>query len=587
MEEEPRIGVYVCNCGINIGGVVNVDEVAEYASKLPNVAVARSHLYMCSDRGQSMIKEDIDEFKLNRVVVASCSPRMHEPTFRKVIEEKGLNKYLFEQANLREHVSWVHSNQPEKATEKAKDLVRMAVAKSRLLEPLPQHMVDVKGEALVIGGGISGLSTAKNIADRGFKVHLVEKTPNFGGKMAQLYKVYPTFDDPQELLNPLIKDVMEHPNIIPYLSAEIADIEGYIGNYRAIIREQVEEKEIEFGTIVVATGYQPYDPTGEFTYGNHPNVLTLLELHQLLRDDGPTQGNLVTPAEGKTPRSIAFISCVGSRQNEDTIPEGKKPNKYCSRVCCTGMIATSMEVLEKEPNTDIFVLYRDLRTHGKGHEELFTDFRQTGSTMIRYTNDQMPLVSVTQGSEYPLAVRSYDTLSGMNIEVPVDLVVLATGMVPDDSAAHIASKLHITMSADGFFQELHPKLAPLDSVTDGVYLAGCTQGPKDVPDSVSQAFGAAAKACSPMAQGTVEVESTISVINEDYCTGCGVCQGSCEFSAIVFEDKPEGKRISKVIEALCKGCGSCGSACPSGAITMLNFKDRQLDAMVRAALLEG
>ncbi len=588
MEEEPRIGVYVCNCGINIGGVVNVEEVAEYASKLPNVAVARSHLYMCSDRGQGMIKDDIDEFKLNRVVVASCSPRMHEPTFRKVVEEKGLNKYVFEQANLREHVSWVHSKQPEEATNKAKDLVRMAVAKARLLEPLPQQMVDVKGEALVIGGGISGLSAAKSIADRGFKVHLIEKTPSFGGKMAQLYKVFPTFDDPQELLNPLIEDVMNHPNIIPYLSSEIADIDGYIGNYRAVIRAQneEEEKEIEFGTIVVATGFQPYDPTGEFNY-NNPNVITLLDLHQLMRDDGPTQGNLVTPADGKPPRSIAFISCVGSRQNENIVPEGKKPNTYCSRVCCTGMIATSIEVKEKSPDTDIFLLYRDLRTHGKGHEELFTDFRETGSTMIRYTDDQLPVVSNNEGAEYPLTVTSYDSLSGLNIEIPVDLVVLATGMIPDDTASQIASKLHITMSADKFFQELHPKLAPLNSVTDGVYLAGCTQGPKDVPDSVSQAFGAAAKACAPMAMGTVEVESTISVINEDYCTGCGVCQGSCEFSAIVFEDKPEGKRVSKVIEALCKGCGTCGSSCPSGAITMLHFKDRQLDAMVRAALLEG
>ncbi|MFX1519622.1 MAG: CoB--CoM heterodisulfide reductase iron-sulfur subunit A family protein [Promethearchaeota archaeon] len=586
MEEEPRIGVYVCNCGINIGGVVNVDGVAEYASKLPNVAVARSYLYMCSDRGQGMIMEDIDEFRLNRVIVASCSPRMHEPTFRKLIESKGLNKYLFEMANLREHVSWVHSKQPQEATEKAKDLVRMAVAKARLLESLPQHLVDVKGEALVIGGGISGLTAAKSIADRGFKVHLVEKTPNFGGKMAQLYKVYPTFDDPQELLNPLIENVMTHPNITPYLSAEIADIEGYIGNYRAIIREQTEEKEIEFGTIIVTTGFNTYDPIGEFNYGKHQNILTILELHQLLKTDDPTQNNLVTPAEGKPPRSIAFISCVGSRQNENIVPEGKKPNTYCSRVCCTGMIATSMEIKEKLPDADIFILYRDLRTHGKGHEELFTEFRQTGSTMIRYTDDQLPIVSINQGSEYPLSVTTYDTLSGLNVEIPVDLVVLATGMVPDDSASNIASKLHITMSADGFFQELHPKLAPLDSVTDGVYLAGAAQGPKDVPDSVSQSLGAAAKACAPMALGKVEVESTISVIDEDFCTGCGVCQGSCEFSAIVFEEKPEGKRVSKVIEALCKGCGTCGSSCPSGAITMLHFKDAQLDAMVKSALLE-
>jgi heterodisulfide reductase subunit A len=580
--EEARIGVYVCNCGINIGGVVNVDEVVEYASKLPNVAIARPHVYMCSDSGQGSIKDDIDEFNLNRVVVASCSPRMHEPTFRKVVEEKGLNKYVFEQANLREHVSWVHSRQPEEATEKAKDLVRMAVAKSRLLEPLPQQMVDVKGEALVIGGGISGLSTAKNIADRGFKVHLVEKTPKLGGTMASLYKVFPTFDDPQELLNPLVEDVMENSNITTYLSSEIAAIDGYIGNYRAVIRGQSEEKEIEFGTIVVATGFQPYDPTGEFNY-NHPNVIGLLDLHQLMRDDGPTQGNLITP-EGKPARSIAFISCVGSRQNENNVPEGKEPNAYCSRVCCTGMIATSMEVKEKSPTTDIFVLYRDLRTHGKRHEELFTDFRQTGSTMVRYTDDQVPIVSITNGADYPLTVTSYDTLSGMNIEIPVDLVVLATGMVPDETASDIASKLHITMSADRFFQELHPKLAPLDSVTDGVYLAGCTQGPKDIPDSVSQALGAAAKACAPMALGTVEVESTISVIDENYCTGCGVCQGSCEFSAIVFEDKPEGKRVSKVIEALCKGCGTCGASCPSSAITMLHFKDAQLDAMVKAAL---
>ncbi|MCK5587128.1 MAG: CoB--CoM heterodisulfide reductase iron-sulfur subunit A family protein [Candidatus Lokiarchaeota archaeon] len=584
MEEEPRIGVFVCNCGINIGGVVNVEEVVEYATTLPNVVVSRSSLYTCSDSGQGMIKDDIDEFKLNRVIVASCSPRMHEPTFRKVIEEKGLNKYVFEQANLREHVSWVHSKQPEEATKKAKDLVRMAVTKARLLESLPQHLVDVKGEALVIGGGISGLTAAKSIADRGFKVHLVEKTPNFGGKMAQLYKVFPMFDDPQELLNPLVEDIMAHPNITPYLSAEIADIEGYIGNYRAIIREQTEEKEIEFGTIIVATGFNAYDPNGEFKYGKHQNILTAMELHQLMRADGPTQGNLVTPAEGKPPRSIALISCVGSRQNENTVPEGKKPNAYCSRVCCTGMIATSMEMKEKASDADIFVLYRDLRTHGKGHEELFTEFRQTGSTMIRYTDDLLPTISITQGTEYPLSVTSYDSLSGLNVEIPVDLVVLATGMIPDESASNIASKLHITISADGFFQELHPKLAPLDSVTDGVYLAGTAQGPKDVPDSVSQSLGAAAKACAPMALGQVEVESTIAVIDEDFCTGCGVCQGSCEFSAIVFEERDEGKKVSKVLEALCKGCGTCGSSCPSAAITMLHFKDAQLDAMVKAAL---
>lgn len=667
--EEPRIGVYVCHCGSNIAGTVNVEKVAEYASKLPNVTVARHYMYMCSDSGQALIKEDIERLGLNRVVVASCSPRMHEPTFRKVCESKGLNKYLFEMANLREHCSWAHMHEPEKATEKATELVRMAVAKARLLEPLPLMEVEVRPSALVIGGGVAGLSAARDVAQRGFKVTLVERKPVLGGNLAKLDTLFPSGKQASEVIEPVIKDVVMNPNITVKLSTQVAKSQGFIGNFKVTLSEQPEyvnkkcnlcgecskncpvevpdesnfglstrkaiyqvpaytpkgkssrfvldpvnctkcgkcveacqtsaitldlesrESEIEVGSIILVTGFDSLEPNGMYLYGESPDVVTLAQLSRIMNDNGPTKGELVNPRTSKKPNSIVFISCVGSREEPE--PEGAAesaipPRTYCSRACCAAIAESANAIREKYPESQVYVLYRDFRTFGKGHEELYRRSRENLVKYIRYTSEKPPEVNTNDGAEEDkrLTVLVWDDLIAKQVEIPTDMVVLASAIVPSKGATELGQILGVTRSRDGFYLEAHLKLNPLSSVSDGIFIGGVAQGPKDSCDSAAQGSGAAGKASALLAQGRVPIESSISSVNEDKCGGCGICEGACIYGAIEMKklDGDKAKRVAHVIEAVCKGCGTCGAGCPSGAITMKHFTDRQITEMIKAAM---
>ena len=648
--EEPRIGVFVCHCGLNIAGVVDCKAVAEYAKTLPNVVYARDQKYSCSDSAQEEMKKIIKEHNLNRVVVASCSPRLHEPTFRKMVEEVGLNKYLFEMANIREHVSWVHVNEPEKATEKAKDLVRMAVAKARLLEPLEDIVVPVEKACLVIGGGISGMRAALDLADMGFKVYLVEKEPSIGGVMAKLDKTFPTLDCSICIEGPVMSDVGKHENIELLAYHEVRKISGYIGNFEveilkkrrgvseecngcgecevvcpvvvpnefdeglgarkaiykpfpqavpnmvvwdsercidcklcelvcerdAILKERDEEKTftIKVGTIIVATGCKWYRPeNNEYHYLDYPNVITALEFERIINASGPTQGKVVRPSDGKTPKRIGFVLCVGTRDR------GK--DSYCSGgVCCTYTLKLAAMLKEKDPKKEVYIYYIDMRSIGKGFEELYARCRERGVKFIRGKPGEV----VEDPKTKNLIITVEDSLEGKVVQHELDLLILSTGAVPVENAQELARILNISRSREGFFLEKHPKLAPVDTPTDGVYICGTAQSPKDIPSSVAQARAAATAAAIPMIKGKINLEGSIAHHIYEKCTGCGLCVKACPYGAWSI-DKEKKKAV--LTPALCKGCGTCAAECPKNAIEMKHFTDEQIYAQIEAALEEN
>jgi len=661
-KEEPRIGVYICHCGTNIAGVVDVEDVAKYAENLPNVVLAKHYVYMCSAPAQAMIKEDIKEHKLNRVIVASCSPRMHEPTFRKVCEEGGLNPYLFEMANIREQCSWVHPDQPEEATKKAKYLIRMSVAKARLLEPLQKREVGVIIRALVLGAGVAGMRAALDIAQRGFEVYLVEKSPSIGGHMAQLHLLYPTGEQALEVLKPLMNEVVSNPKIKLFNNSEISAVDGFIGNFKVKIKvnpryvtekcdacakceavcpievpdefncglrkrkaiympfrdavpkryiiddkncnkcgecvkvcpktainleEQPQQIEADIGTIIVAVGHDLYEPPeGEYGYKVCDNVITQPQLERLLDKNGPTDGQLIF--NGSTPKSVVFISCVGARQEPGIykpLKEEQKLNRYCSRVCCTETLKNAIEIKKRCPDAQVFYLYRDIRSFGRGHEEYYIKAGESRVFFIKYKPETLPLVSK---SPKGTIVTVHDVLSAETLAIPADLVVLNVSIVPSTSASDVQSILKIPRGVEGFFTEAHAKLRPLETPMEGIFLAGTIQGPRDTTDSSAMGSAAAAKAVIPLARGKVEVEPTVAVVDEELCKGCGRCEEVCEYGAIKVEEaEPIGKvptLVARVTEAQCKGCGSCAVACPTGAIAMKHFTDIQIQAMITAAI---
>ena len=555
--QRPRIGVFVCHCGRNIGGFLDVPATVEFAKTLSGVVYAEHNLYTCSSDTQDRIKELIEEHSLNRVIVASCTPRTHEPLFRDTIREAGLNPYLFEMANIRDQCSWVHMHEPESATAKAKELVRMAVAKARLIEPLHITPVPVTDGALVIGGGIAGMTAALNLADQGFAVHLVEREAELGGHLRHIRYLVGGASDPQVELAKVISRVEAHPNITVRASASVRRVDGFVGNFVTTIAHDGQETLVEHGVVIVATGAAEHTPT-EYRYGSDERVITQHELEDRL-------------AEGKlNVKRVVMIQCVGSREGD---------RMYCSRVCCTQAVKNALKIKTDQPGTDVYVLYRDLRTYGF-REEYYTLARRSGVRFLRYEPDRKPHLSDVDGR---LRVEAFDPVLNAPLEIDADLLVLAPPIVPREDAAEVAQMLKVPLTSDGFFLEAHMKLRPIDFSADGIFLAGMAHSPKGVDETIAQAQATAARAATILSKDEYTPEAIIASVDEEVCAGCGLCVSVCSY------DAPElvtvrGRQVSRINQALCKGCGACASACPSGAMQQLGFRPKQVVEMVSAAL---
>ncbi len=559
--DEPRIGVFVCHCGINIGGYMDVPELVEYAQTLPNVVFAMDNKYSCSSLTQDIIKEKIEELDLNRVIVAACTPRTHEPLFQKTIREAGLNEYLFNFVSIRELDSWVHMKEWDKATDKGKDLIRMGVARARFLKQEVKIKGAVVPEALVIGGGVAGLNTAMEIAKKGFRTHLVEKDDKLGGQLNLIYKI--NFDriDSKEFLDETLKEYNSLKNITTYLSSEVKDVKGSIGNFKVEVKTKQDENisKLNVAVIVVATGAYEYKPEGWYHYGEDDRIMTQLELSEKLRDDKLKDGE-----------TLVFIHCVGSRQ-----PDGEKGCTYCSLICCSESIRHALWVKETYPNSQIFVLYRDIRV-GTYEEQFYWKAREN-INYIRF-NDY-PDVDITNGK---IVVKVHDILTQIQLTIEADKVVLSTPLKPNDNKV-LAELLKVPRDQNGFFLEAHVKLRPIDFATHGIYLAGTAHGPKGIADAISQGRGAAAHALIPLIAGVVENEPLVSIINPSLCLSCQKCEEVCNFGAIGVNFDND-ILVSESNPLLCKGCGDCAAACPAGAITMSHFADDQLTPMISEAL---
>ncbi len=649
--EIPRIGVYVCHCGSNIASKVDVEKVRDFASSLDYVVIARDYKFMCSNPGQELIIKDIKEHNLNRIVVASCSPRMHEKTFRNACKQAGLNPYYFQMASIREQSSWV-TEDSEAATKRAMDLVKAAVNRVTHHEPLTPRIVDIKQTALIIGGGIAGMQAALEIADAGRKVYLVEREPSIGGHMAKFDKTFPTLDCAACIMTPKMVSVGQHENIELFTYSEVVEVDGFVGNFKVKIKKKpryvdmekctgcgmcmekcptkvisefeeglterkaiytpfpqavpnvpvidadhcrfltkgkcrVCEKfceakaidfnqkeeivEIEVGTIIVATGFKLFDPSvvKRFGYGIYDEVYTSLQFERLNNAAGPTGGKILMK-NGNPPESVAIIHCVGSRD--------KNFNKYCSRVCCMYSLKYAHLIREKT-GAQVYNFYIDIRAFGKNYEEFYNRVQSEGTIFIRGN-----VAKVTDKAESPeekgkLIVIAEDTLTKERLRVPVDMVILSVGLQPAEGADEVARMLGISQDLDGWFNELHPKLAPVQTATDGVFIAGCCQGPKDIPDTVAQANGAAAEALALMMKGKVEMEAAQSYINPDLCVGCKQCMDICMYGAIDYNPL---RKVCEVNTAICKGCGLCAATCPSKAVTLKHFDNDEIFAEIEA-----
>ncbi|MGD8505117.1 MAG: CoB--CoM heterodisulfide reductase iron-sulfur subunit A family protein [Candidatus Bathyarchaeota archaeon] len=558
--QPPRIGVFVCHCGINIGGVVDVPSVVEYARTLPNVVHACDNLYTCSSDTQEIIKNRIKEHNLNRVVVASCTPRTHEPLFQETLREVGLNVYLFEMANIRDQCSWVHMLEHEAATEKAKDLVRMAVAKAGRLEPLDRILLDVVPKGLVIGGGLSGMTAALALAEQGFEVYLTEKEQELGGFLRNIHYTLEG-EDPQEYLKRLIGKVQGNHLIHTFLGAKVEEISGYVGNFRTVITQGSEMKDLDHGIVVVATGSEEHKPN-EYQYGVDPKIITQSEL----------EDRLSTGGGANELDSVVMIQCVGSRDNV---------RPYCSRVCCGEAVKNALKIKEKNPNAEVFVLYRDMRTYGL-IETYYGKARELGVVFIRYDDDKKPEVirSKSQDGRDILSVSVYEPTIGEQVSIDADLVVLSAAVVPPEENSVLAKMLKVPLNENGFFLEAHAKLRPVDFTTDGVFVCGMAHAPKSIEESISQAYAAVSRACTILSKRKIEAEGIVASIDEKTCTGCGTCVKLCPYGAI-------GKNevgVAEVTVVLCKGCGLCAASCPERAVTIPHFTDEQITSQARALL---
>jgi len=559
-KEELRIGVFVCHCGFNIGGVIDVPAVVEYAKTLPNVVCAEENLYSCSSEGLSLIKERVKKYNLNRVVVASCTPATHEPVFRKACEEAGLNKYLFEMVNIREHSSWVHMHHPKEATEKAKDLIRMAVAKASYLEPQIEPELEIKPSAMVIGGGIAGMTAAMSIARQGFNVHLVENEAELGGMLRYLYKLQPTERDASEVLREAVTAVKANSNIHLHMSTLVQEVKGFIGNFGVTLqkKDSNEPEQISVGTIIVATGAEEFKPVGMYGYKENENVITEVELEQLLK-----KGEL------QEPKKVVMIQCVGARE--------KTGRTYCSRICCMVALNNAMLLKKLYPDVEISILFRDLQTYGE-YEDFYLKARENFIDFIRYDPDKTP--KVTSKPDGKLVVTVYDAYLDAEIEMDSDLVVLSAPLIQHEDGRKLSSILKVPLGPDGFFLEAHPKLRPVDFASEGIYVCGTAHGPKNVTESIAQAYAAASRAAIPMAVRKIRAEAVKASVDPEICVGCDACVVSCIFNAI--EALPFGQ--PHIVEANCKGCGVCAAECPMGAMQLIHFKDEQIVAAIEALL---
>jgi heterodisulfide reductase subunit A len=561
--DEPRVGVFVCHCGINIGGIVKVPEVVEYAKALPGVAYVEENLYTCSDDTQQAIAEKIREHNLTRVVVASCTPRTHEPLFQETLRNAGLNPYLFEMANIREHDSWAHRADADAATAKAKDLVRMAAAKAALLEPLEELKVPVTRKALVLGGGVAGMLAALDIAEQGFDAVLVERDDELGGYLRNLYYVSEV-GDIQAYLNSLRTRVMADPRIEVLLRTRLEELSGFVGNFQSTLVSEGDggptTRDVEHGVVVVATGGGAYRPS-QFLYGEDPRVVTQVELESMIMHEEVDWTKL---------KNVVMIQCVGSRDEE---------HPYCSKICCAQAVKNANMILGHQPEAQVYVMYRDLRTYGF-REHYYNVARERGTVFIRYDEDNMPVVEVDDGR---LLVEADDPILRERFRIPADLLVLSTGVVASEGNEELAKQLKVPLDEDGFFLEAHVKLRPVDFATEGIFLAGLAHSPRTLDECITQAHAAASHASVLLAKGEVTVEPITAVVDEEECIGCGLCVSLCPYSAMELVLKEGGKK-SQNIPASCKGCGTCAASCPQQAITMRHFTDRALIAQVEAVV---
>jgi len=550
-QQEPRTGVFVCDCGINIGGYLDVPYVVKFAQSLDSVVYAEENIYTCSQDTQKKIAEAIQKHDLNRVVVAACTPRTHEPVFKRSLKEAGLNSHLFEMVNIREQCSWVHMKEHAKATEKAKRLIAMSVAKARLLQPLSDIEVDVTQKALVIGGGVSGMTAALSIADQGFKTIIVERESSLGGK---LNNICYTLEDPdvQKFLTDTREKVQNHELIKIYTDSTVKNIEGFVGNYNTIIETPKGEKDFSHGVTIVTVGTEEHIPK-EYHYGEDQRIITQRELEKKLSS--------TKPEEIQNGETYVMIQCVESRDNN---------RPYCSRVCCMQALKNAIKLKDLNPRSEVFVLYRDMMTYGF-KEKYYKEAREKGIMFLQYYEHRKPEVSM----ENSMVVKIYEPMMQEVLEIPTDYLILSTGLKPRLDNREIAKMLKVPLNADGFFLEAHVKLRPVDFSTEGMFVAGTCHSPKFITESISQANAAASRACTLLSHDKYKTEANISTVNEDLCSGCGLCVSMCPYSAIELD---EGK--AKVNEALCKGCGSCAAVCPSGAMEQKGFKSDQLYAMI-------